>query len=346
MPKSPYSNIWLVLLGLAFLVSCSEQVNEAPIALHGKTMGTTFSIKYYPSKQTVSSELVLAKVNQKLVELNQALSTYIPNSEISQFNERKADEPVEVSKYLSFMLNESIAIGNESNGAFDVTVGPLVNLWGFGPNGRITKQPEEEVIRQTRLWVGSHSFNKTDNLLVKHHDNVYIDFSAIAKGYGADILAELLESEHITSYLIEVGGELISKGNKPDGKHWTVAIEKPVANARLIQAIIPIKNIAMATSGDYRNYFEQDGIRYSHTIDSVSGYPIRHKLVSVTVFAHTSARADAYATAINVLGPEKGLVFAEKYNIPVYMLVKSLTGFDELLSTAFEPYQQKMKKIN
>lgn len=346
MPNFLHKSVWLVLFGLAFLISCTEQDNVDPIALHGRTMGTTFSVKYYPSKQTAPSDILLTQINNKLLELNQALSTYIPDSELSIFNKLDAYRPIEASEHLSFMFDESIAISKESNRAFDVTIGPLVNLWGFGPNGRITSRPKSVDIQQTREWVGPESFEKTGNTVIKHHNNVYVDFSAIAKGYGADILAELLDSEHVKSYLVEVGGELKSRGIKPGGKHWTVAIEKPVTNARMVQAVLPIKDIAMATSGDYRNYFEEDGIRYSHTINSMTGAPIVHRLVSVTVFAKTSARADAYATAINVLGPEKGLIFADKYHLPVYMLVKSSEGFKELTSNAFEPYQQQLKKIN
>lgn len=346
MIKALRIKTWLVLIGLAFLVSCTEQVQLKPIALVGKTMGTTFSIKYYPSPNTPSSDNLLAEVNSQLQVLNQSLSTYIPDSELSIFNKLKAGEHITPSRHLSFMFDESIAITKESLGAFDVTIGPLVNLWGFGPTGRVTKKPDDSLIKTTQEWLGLTSFTKSRDKIVKHHDNAYIDFSAIAKGYAADVLAELLESNNVSSYLVEVGGELKAKGHKPDGSSWTVAIEKPIANARLIQAIVPISNMGMATSGDYRNYFEENGIRYSHTIDASTGYPIKHNLVSVTVFSETSARADAYATAISVLGPERGLAFAEKYNIPIYMLIKSTEGFDESTSSAFESYQEKMRKLN
>lgn len=346
MTKSFRNRIWLVFIGLAFLVSCSEQTKLELNTLKGQTMGTTFSIKYYSSSTPAKSEKISADVNNKLYELNQSLSTYIPSSELSLFNKLKAGQYIEPSKHLSFMFDESIVITKESTGAFDVTIGPLVNLWGFGPKGRITKKPDHALIRETQSKIGLSGFTKTSDKIIKNKDNVYVDFSAIAKGYAVDEIAVLLDSHQISSYLVEVGGELKAKGYKPDGNSWTVAIEKPVANTRLVQAVLPINNMAMATSGDYRNYFEENGIRYSHTIDGSTGYPIKHRLVSVTVFSETSARADAYATAINVLGPKKGLALAEKYEIPIYMLVKSAKGFEESISSAFAPYQEQMKKFN
>ena len=312
-----------------------------PVLLQGKTMGTTFHIKYFPTEQTIASDVLLEKVNQELVNINQLMSTYIPDSELSLLNKAKAHAEFKISEDNRILLEESLRIHSISNGAFDVTIGPLVNLWGFGPNGRVTKRPEQTLIEQTKQWIGSDSFELIGSKVIKKHDNTYIDFSAIAKGYGVDKVAELIASHNIDSYLVEIGGEIKTQGKKPDGSSWTVAIEKPSTTERQVQLVIAPNNMAMATSGDYRNYFEQDGIRFSHTIDANTGQPITHNLASVTVLHESAATADALATTINVMGAEHGLEFVEKHDIAAYMLVKSDNGFDAIVSSKFQPYLSK-----
>mgnify|MGYP005989758795 CR=1 FL=1 len=338
MSNKIFSTIWLTLFGLAFLVSCGQNNQTQALSLHGKTMGTSFNIKYFPSEKTPSVELLLTEVNQALVRINQLMSTYIPDSELSRLNKTPAGVEFNLSEETVFVLNEALRINKMSEGAFDVTVGPLVNLWGFGPNGRITKQPSIDLIAQTNHWVGSDKVQLNEHIVVKLHDKTYIDFSAIAKGYGVDKVAELLESKGVNSYLVEIGGELRINGTKPDGSNWKVAVEKPIIDHREAQLIFAPGNMGMATSGDYRNYFEQNGVRFSHTIDATTGSPITHNLASVTVLDPSAARADAYATTINVLGAEKGLEFAEKYNIAAYMLIKSPSGFEEVISSGFKPF--------
>ena len=338
MSRKLFGQIWLALFGLAFLVSCTQQNVVKPVLLQGKTMGTTFHIKYFPREATIASDLLLEKVNQELVNINQLMSTYIPDSELSLLNKTKANTEFVVSEDNRILLEESIRIHEISYGAFDVTIGPLVNLWGFGPDGRVTKRPEQELIEQTKQWIGSNSFELTGSKVIKKHDNTYIDFSAIAKGYGVDKVAELIASHGINSYLVEIGGEIRVQGVKPNDDNWTVAIEKPVSTERQVQLIIALNNVAMATSGDYRNYFEQGGVRFSHTISAATGQPITHNLASVTVLHESAATADALATTINVMGAELGLAFVEKHNIAAYMLVKSDDGFDEVVSSKFQPY--------
>lgn len=346
MSDKLFRTIWLALFGLAFLVSCTQETKVEPILLQGKTMGTTFSIKYFPTEQTPDANKLLQLVNAELVEINQLMSTYIPNSELSLLNKQQAGVKFPISEATAYVLKESMRINQISNGAFDVTVGPLVNLWGFGPNGRVTKRPSEEQLLEVRQWIGADSFTFNDNAVVKKHDKTYIDFSAIAKGYGADVVADLISTQGVNSYLVEIGGELRINGEKPDGSSWSVAIEKPVSDSRQVQLIFQPGNMGMATSGDYRNYFEENGIRFSHTIDINTGEPITHNLVSVTVLHESAATADAVATAINVMGAEKGLALAEKHNIAVYMLVKSDNGFTEVVSTRFKPFLAESKKLN
>ncbi|NVK25408.1 MAG: FAD:protein FMN transferase [Gammaproteobacteria bacterium] len=346
MSRKIFGQIWLALFGLAFLVSCTQQNVVEPVLLQGKTMGTTFHIKYYPVENVISSEQLLAEVNKELQHVNQLMSTYIPDSELSLLNKTPANVEFLLSEENVFLLNESLRIHQISGGAFDVTIGPLVNLWGFGPQGRVTKRPSEEQVNQTLLSIGENAFELTGSKVIKYHDDTYIDFSAIAKGYGVDQIAALIQSHGINSYLVEIGGEIKTSGIKPNGSAWRVAIEKPSTTERQTQLIVELKDMAMATSGDYRNYFEQDGVRFSHTIDATTGQPITHNLASVTVLHESSATADALATAINVMGADTGLVFAEEYNIAAYMLVKSDSGFDAIASSAFQPYLEQPKAAN
>lgn len=338
MSNSLFRTIWLALMGLAFLVSCSQENPATPIALHGKTMGTTFNIKYYPAQHTPNQQQVLAAVNRRLVEVNQLMSTYIPDSELSLLNKAKAGEAFSLSPENVYLINEALRVNELSQGYYDITVGPLVNLWGFGPNGRVTKQPEADVLEQSRQWVGAEKLTLSNNQLVKPHDKTYIDLSSLAKGYGVDEVAKVLELFSVENYLVEIGGELRVKGVKYDGAKWKVAIEKPVTDQREVQLIVAPGDMAIATSGDYRIYFEENGVRFSHLIDPLTGKPIQHNLASVTVFHPLSAVADALSTAINVMGPEKGLAIAEKHNIAIYMLVKSDDGFEEVVSSKFKPY--------
>jgi thiamine biosynthesis lipoprotein len=170
--------------------------------------------------------------------------------------------------------------------------------------------------------------------------NIYVDLSSIAKGYGVDMVAQVLQSKGVQSYLIEVGGEILSKGVKADGESWKVAIESPAGGHEIVERILSVTDVAVATSGDYRNYFEKNGVRYSHTISPKTGRPITHRLVSVTVVDKTTTMADGLATAITVLGPEKGFEFAQKNGIAAYLLIKTDFGFEERPSDAFKPYLQ------
>lgn len=331
-------SIWLALVGLAFLVSCTQQTESdiQPVLLQGKTMGTTFSVKLYPTQENLNQLNLYESVNNELIRINNLMSTYIPDSELSQFNQTEAGKAFKFSPENVEILTKSFQISQQSKGAFDVTVGPIVNLWGFGPNGHIETRPSESDIDEVKQYVGIDKVTLTGNLAVKKHSNVYVDFSSIAKGYAVDKIAEYLERNKITNYLVEIGGEMRLSGHKPSGELWTVAVEKPVSNRREAQLIFSPGNIGMATSGDYRNYFEENGTRFSHTIDPQTAEPITHKLASVTVLHSSAASADAYATAINVLGPVKGVEFAEKNGIAAYFLIKTDDDFAEVLSTEFK----------
>ncbi len=328
-----------LLLAVSFLLftllsGCSKE--PAIVAYQGPTMGTSFTVKWVSVDDAVD-EALPAKINQLLVDVNDSMSTYQKDSELSRINRMPAGESVTLSEGLAEVLNKALEISQSSGGAFDVTVGPLVNLWGFGPDGRVIHAPADEEIEQLRQRVGYH-YIKLSGKQLRRERNVYIDLSAIAKGYGVDKVAELLESEGITAYLVEVGGELRARGNKPDGSHWKIAIEAPLAGERKVQHIIEVRDVGIATSGDYRNYFEENGIRFSHTIDPATGKPISHRLASVTVLAADCARADALATAMMVLGPDKAEAYAEKQGVEALLIIKSDDGFIEKMTPGFANY--------
>jgi len=249
-----------------------------------------------------------------------------------------------VSAELAGLVQRSQAISEQTDGAFDITVGPLVNLWGFGPKGRVISAPSADKIASIRTRVGYQKLGVSQNPpLLKKSNNLQVDLSAIAKGYAVDQLASLLVAKGINNYLVEIGGELKLSGNKPNGESWKIAIEAPLTTERSAQHVLPISNIAMATSGDYRNYFEEGGVRYSHTINPLTGAPIKHALVSVTVLHPSCADADALATALMVMGDKKGVEFAKHHDLAAYFLTKAQEGA-ELESFATAKFNTFLKK--
>lgn len=309
------------------------------LSFSGPTMGTTYTVKFYTTNDVESSRDLKHGVDAALVRVNKLMSTYDPNSELSVFNKLPANKSSTVSEDMAYVIDKALLISDMSGGEYDVTIGPLVNLWGFGPGKREDKVPTQESIDEAKLRVGYQYLQLDGRRLTKKKD-IYVDLSSIAKGYGVDMVAQVLEASGIESYLVEVGGEILSKGLKVDGTPWRVAIESPAGGHDIAERIIPVTDVAVATSGDYRNYFEENGVRYSHTISPVTGRPITHRLVSVTVVDKTTTMADGLATAITVLGPQKGFEFAQKNGIAAYLLVKTDFGFEEHPSDAFKPYLQ------
>uniref|UniRef100_UPI003266DF03 FAD:protein FMN transferase n=1 Tax=Psychromonas algarum TaxID=2555643 RepID=UPI003266DF03 len=303
-------------------------------------MGTYYNVTYVlPSELSQNKELAKEQlqilIDQELELVNDQMSTYRPHSELSLFNQ--SSHSTEVSDATIKVVKTALKVYQQSGGAFDVTVGPLVNLWGFGPDKRPNKVPDAQLIEEMKQKIGSQYLSIEGNKLIKAKPDLYVDLSSIAKGYGVDATAELLASKGISNYLVDIGGELRASGTKLQHVPWTLAIERPGAGLN-VQRLLHIGNNAIATSGDYRNYFEFDGIRYSHTIDPSTGRPINHKLVSVTVIDKSSMVADALATAITVLGPEKGLKFANMLKQPVFLLTKQGDGFIESFTPEFEEF--------
>ncbi|MDA9556948.1 FAD:protein FMN transferase [Vibrio sp.] len=334
---------WLfVLLLPVILLGCTEPPKQVYVT--GPTMGTTYNIKYIaPEEMSTSSKDIHTEIDRLLEEVNDQMSTYRVNSELSLFNQYKSDEPFKVSKDTAFVVKEAIRLNGLTKGALDVTVGPLVNLWGFGPDAKPEIIPSAESISLARQATGIEHIKVDGNLLVKTLPKLYVDLSPIAKGWGVDVIANYLEMIGIDNYLVEVGGEIRLKGVNSEGAKWRIAIEKPVIDERSVQLIIAPGDMAIATSGDYRNYFEQDGVRYSHIINPQTGKPINHKVVSITVLSETSMEADGLATGLMVLGHKAALDVAEANDIAIFIIEKTDEGFAEYSSSHFKPYLKQTK---
>ena len=331
---SQYLRIGIVFLAGLLLSACAQEAKQV-VHLHGNTMGTTYNVKYVIDERG-QIEGLQDEIDARLVEINKLMSTYDPTSELSRFNQNRYTTPVALSAETTKVVNEALRLGELSHGVLDVTVGPLVNLWGFGPNKRPEKVPSEEQVAEVRAYVGLDKINMTPDGLRKLHPMVYVDLSTIAKGYGVDQVAEIMEKNNLHDYLVEIGGEMRVKGERGNGEEWLIAIEKPVSTERSVQKIVSVGTNAIATSGDYRNYYEMDGKRYSHLIDPRTGSPITHNLVSVTVVHPSSMTADGLATAFNVMGWDEAKALAEKEDLAVFLIKRTKDGFEEYASPQFD----------
>lgn len=311
-------------------------------------MGTSYSVLITQLSHGITEQTVQLEIESILERVNQQMSTYRQDSELSRINQSSAKQWLTISPELFEVIHYAQSVSEQTDGAFDVTVGPLVNLWGFGPSksGQTlfeSVKPTDEQIAKAKKRLGYHSLEikQETSQLRKSFSDLYIDLSAIAKGYGVDAVATYLDSLGIQSYLVEIGGELRGKGQSPRGDYWRVALEKPVPGQRMVQRVIEIADFAVATSGDYRNYFEKEGVRYSHTIDPRTGSPINHALASVTVLSEKTMLADSWATALMVLGEEAGYKLAEENGLAAYFLYRQGDAFSSKETSAFTRLTKK-----
>lgn len=340
--KQPVKKAIVLALSLFFVIACSEQP-KPHFKLSGSTMGTGYNLTVLVPEQVVIDQHELqAAIDQQLALINQQMSTYIADSELLEFNRAATSDWITVSPNLFDVLIVSMELAWVTDGSFDFTIGPLVELWGFGPGGLQASHsiPDPAAIERALAMVAYQNLElDLESSQIRKKKPLALDLSAIAKGFAVDKLTELLSYAGYTDFMVEIGGELSLRGLNPMGNPWRIAIERPQVD-RLLEpfSAVSLSNKSMATSGDYRNYFEQDGKRFSHTIDPRTGYPIEHKLASVTVIADSAAYADGLATAINVLGPDKGMALAEQQQLAVYMLVRQDDSFVVLASEAFKPF--------
>lgn len=340
---------WLVIIAsIFFVVSCDNKTaSTSAVTLNGLTMGTTYTVKINKTGRINDPVLIKKSIDKLLEDLNAKMSTYLPDSELSRINQSSSVNWIYISDDLYAVIETAITISNLSGGAFDITVGPLVNLWGFGPVEKQDIIPDNGLIQTALLDTGIDKIhlNDANKSIKKDQTSIYLDLSGIAKGYAVDRIAQLLQEQFaIHNYLVEIGGEIRAKGVNSDNLAWRIGIEKPVSKLRAIERIISLDSTGMATSGGYRNYYEENGIHYSHIIDPRTGKPVNHQLVSVTVLHAESMIADAWATALQVLGPENGMALANSLGLPVFFIVKQQNDFSELMSASFKQYIHRTEK--
>jgi thiamine biosynthesis lipoprotein len=318
---------------LVALAGCrfSDRVEE----FAGPTMGSTYSIQYVRSQDTPSLDLLKGETDAILAEVDLQLSTYRNDSLIELFNQAPAGSCQAVPAEVRQLVEAGRLLHQQSRGAFDLTLGPLLNLWGFGPQARAEKVPVAELLAAARARTGMQHLRIEGESLCKDAD-VQLDFNGIAAGYAVDRIVQRLEALGVGSYLVEVTGELKATGRKPDGQPWRIGLEAPQEGPHIAQRVLALDGYGLSTSGDYRNYFEEDGRRYSHTLDPATGAPVTHKLAAVTVADKSALRADGLSTVLMVLGPERGLAFAERQGIAAFFVTRQGEGFVTRSTSAFE----------
>jgi thiamine biosynthesis lipoprotein len=327
----------LVPLAMVSLSACQGENRLPEHVLTGATMGTSFNIKLVAPDKNLNFEALEEEIHLRLDAINQVMSTYREDSELSAFNTSRSTDWVDVSAELCEAVERSLIVSRETNGAFDVTVGPLVNLWGFGP-GLVAVTPPAQADIDAAMTLTGYAHLSTDcslPALRKAIPELYVDLSGWAKGYAVDELGRLLDDKGLGNYLAEVGGELRVRGHNSSRHEWAIAIEDPDDNQRAAQSVYNLTDVAVATSGDYRNYFEYDGQRYSHTIDARTGRPVSHNLASVTVVDRSAAFADAMATALLVLGPDAGPDMADELHVAGLFLIRNQDELVVKTSSAF-----------
>ena len=325
-------------LPLFLLAACGRSELLPTYDLSGNTMGTTFTVTIVSPPTAVDLDGLKTEIYDTLEHVNAIASTYLDDSELSEFNADTSTDWISVSTEFCDMVASALDISAVTNGAFDITVGPLVNLWGFGASTHNTSLPADEDIRSARAGVGYEMLQADckQPALRKSSGAIYVDLSGWAKGHAVDGIANLLDEHQLDNYLVEIGGELRLKGHNAEQKRFSIAIEKPLLNNDINYILVPLSDVAVATSGNYRNFFEQDGQRYAHTIDPRTGYPVKHKLSGVTVVSTSTAYADAVATALMVLGPDDGYALAEQLGIASLFIVRSDEGMKEISTPQFE----------
>ncbi len=328
----------ILVISFIFVISCDKNPEVSEIS--GFALGTTYSIKIVAVKEKVDFDQIKTRIVNLLAAHESSFSVYEANSEISRFNTNSTTSWQHFSPEMISVLVESDRIAKQTQGAFDYTIGNLIEVWGFGKQQRKAVIPEKQEIIQgiETSGFGKISLNVSESSAKKTDEKLTLNLSAIAKGYAVDQVAGLLEENGISNYLVEIGGEIKTSGTKPQGKPWVVAIERPVPTERSIQRVMHLESNAMATSGDYRNYFEIKGKRFSHTINPKTGWPVNNKIASVSVITPSCMRSDAMATALMVMGFEKGFAFAKQHGYAVFWILKEDGEFVEKHSPAFQPF--------
>ncbi|WP_150298959.1 FAD:protein FMN transferase [Pseudomonas profundi] len=320
---------------LAGCFNSAETVSE----VYGGTMGSTYSIKWVSAEETPAPDALQASIEALLAEFDSEVSTWRDDSNLARFNSLPAGSCQAMPESVLEMVSLAEELHEQSNGGFDITIGPLLELWGF--HGGLAGQsvPEAAALTEVLEKVGQQHLQAVDGQLCKDAD-VQVDLSAMAAGYVVDRVVEHLAAQGITSYMVEITGELKAAGLKPGGVPWRIAIEEPRDDNRIAQVILPLDGHGVSTSGDYRNYFEFEGKRYSHTFDPRSGQPVMHQLAAVTVLHPDTARADGLSTLLLVKGPDQGWQYAVEQDIAALFVERKGVGFESRSTPRFKALEQ------
>ena len=318
---------------LSVLTACSER--QQLVQLTGSAMGTSWNVSIVPESSSHPADAELQRgIESILDDVNRSMSTYQEDSEISRFNAAAVNTWFPVSAEFYTVLSTALAVGFQSGGAYDVTVGPLVDLWGFGAEEAAEIPPAAETIAEVLQQIGPDQLMVDgNNQRIMKRGELSLDFSS-------------LSDQGLDRYLVEIGGEMSLSGMSPRGDAWRIAIEQPISSGRSAGEAMRLSGVAVATSGDYRNFFEAEGRRYSHSIDPRSGYPVAHELVSVTVVERSAMLADAWATALLVLGPEEGMVVAQTHGLAVYFIVRQGQGYERRHTPGFAQFLEAIEQEN
>ncbi|WP_345828936.1 FAD:protein FMN transferase ApbE [Pantoea sp. BRR-3P] len=336
-----FQNILLIGLVAFALSGCEKNDSQPAMVLEGKTMGTVWRVSVAgvaSSRHAALQQLI----QQQLDRDDGELSTWKRDSVLSRFNQYQGSAPQAVSSDMADIVTMALRIGKMTEGAMDITVGPLVNLWGFGPTKQPAHTPTEAEITAAKALTGLQHLRVIQGVegqwLQKDLPGLYVDLSTMGEGYATDHLARLMEQQGITNYLVSVGGAVLSRGVNANQQPWRVAIQKPTDRENAVEARVDLQGHGISTSGSYRNYYELDGKRISHVIDPATGRPIEHKLVSATVIATTALEADGWDTGLMVLGSDRAQALALKEHLAVYLISKQGDGFTHWMSPQFKSF--------
>lgn len=331
----------LTLLPLMAGCSESDRPLEPPTRFEGGVFGSFYQVTVMDPLTQGQAQALEEGFLAEFESVDRSMSTYRDDAELVTFNHAPLNEWQPLSNELIEVLAVSQAVAADSDGAFDVTVGGLVNLWSFGPEARPEEVPSDEALAERLSTVGHDALEvDTQQMQARRTRDVFVDLSGVAKGHAVDRVGAYLDQQGIEHYLVNLGGDMIARGyREPDEERaWRIGIEVPEDGEQAAQHIVPLSNLSVATSGDYRNYFEVDGQRYSHTINPRDGKPITHDLVSVSVFHPSNAWADAWATALLVVGTEEGMALALEHDLSVLLLVRDGDRWRSIASPAFTNY--------
>ena len=352
-------NILLAIISVAVFAGCAptekKQSAKEPISIQGEAQGSTYSILYFPDGDTIQK----SEIDSILKDIDFSLSAWEPASLLNELNNSDSTEIVfdDYHGYFTDMVKYSREVYKATDGVFDPTIAPLVDAWGFGFKGReeMNQMKVDSLLELVGFTYDNIRLTRFDDrnaldpkrILVKSNDRIKFDFNSIAQGYSVDVLGEYLDVRNANNYLIELGGEMLAKGQKPDGGMWNVGIDKPVDSSerRQLNATLQLQNEAIATSGNYRKFYIKDGVKYAHTLDPKTGYPVRHNLLSATVVANKCWKADAFATAFMVMGIErtkKFLMDNQQLNLGVYLIFDNNGQYETFIS---ENLKERLKEI-